>query len=184
MYIGLHNCNSNTMKLKSLIALFVLVSLISVTACGQKNVTIKDPDISFSYFLPEGFTNHDGDLYHYIYPQSEKGYEESSIQLTYFEGYYGQISDFKDGILNGKLRNTLENFEFDSSGSDTIDGTIALWSKYTYTEDAISKCGVLYCFERLGQYFQIEIEIACTDYSKYNADFLRIIRSLNISRNL
>lgn len=171
------------MNLKSLIALFALTPLLSVAAYGQKNVTIKDPDISFSYYLPEGFTNHDGDLYHYIYPQEEKGYDESSIQLTYFEGYYGQLSEFKDGILNGKLRSTLQNFEFDSSGSDNIDGAISLWSKYTYTEDSISKCGELYCFERLGQYFQIQVEIVCTDYSKYHADFLRILRSLIVTKN-
>lgn len=171
------------MNLKSLIALLAFITLFSVTALGQKDVTIRDPDISFSYFLPEGFINQDGDLYHYIYPQSEKGYQESSIQLTYFEGYYGELAEFKDGILNGKLRNTLENFKFDSSGSDTIDGTIALWSKYTYTEDSINKCGELYCFERLGQYFQIQIEMPCSDQSKYKADFLRIIRSLRITRN-
>lgn len=171
------------MNFKSLIALLALITFFSINALGQKDVTIKDPDISFSYSLPEGFTNQDGDLYHYIYPQSEKGYQESSIQLTYFEGYYGDLSEFKDGILNGKLRNTLENFEFDSSGKDTVDGTIALWSKYTYNEDSINKCGELYCFERLGQYFQIQIEMPCSDQSKYNADFKRIIRSLRITRN-
>ncbi|NEN22210.1 hypothetical protein G3O08_01665 [Cryomorpha ignava] len=171
------------MNLKSLIALFPLATLISITAGGQINVTIEDPDISFSYYLPEGYANQDDDLYHYIYPESEKGIEESTIQLTYFQGYYGELSVFKDGILNGKLRNTLENFEFDSSGSDTIDGTIALWSKYAYTEDSIRKCGELYCFERLGQYFQIQVELACSDESKYNADFKRIIRSLRVSKN-
>lgn len=171
------------MNLKSLIALLALITTFSFTAFGQKDVTIKDPDISFSYYLPEGFANHDGDLYHYIYPQSENGYEESSIQLTYFEGFYGKLSDFKDGILNGDLRNSLENFEFVSSGNDTVDGTIALWSKYTFTEDSINKCGELYCFERLGQYFQIQIELPCSDESKYNADFKRIIRSLRITRN-
>lgn len=171
------------MNLKSLISLLVFAPLFLMNAYGQKEVTIKDPDISFSYTMPDGYKNHDGDLYHYIYPQDEEGYEKSSIQLTYFEGYNGELSAFKDGIVNGELRNTLENFEFDRSGSDTIDGTLALFSKYRYTEESINKCGEIYCFERLGQYFQIQVEIICSDESKYNADFKRIIRSLRITRN-
>lgn len=171
------------MNFKSLIVLLHFVAVFSVNAFGQKEVIIKDPDISFSYFLPEGFTNHDGDLYHYIYPVKENGYEKASIQLTYFEGYYGELSEFKDGIINGELRNTLENFELESSGSEAIDGSVALWSKFRYTEDSIEKCGELYCFERLGQYFKIEVEIVCSDNSKYNADFKRIIRSLRVLKN-
>lgn len=170
------------MKVKGLIALLVF-PLFMVQAYGQNQVTIEDPEISFSYFLPEGYTNQDDDLYHYIFPKSESGIDDANIQLTYFEGYNGELSAFKDGILNGKLRNRLENFEFQKSGGETIDGTSALWSKFTYTENAISKCGALYCFERMGQYFQIEVEYSCADDSKYDADFKRIIRSLQITRN-
>jgi len=171
------------MNLKSLIAVLTFLTFFLVSASAQKEVTIKDPDISFSYYLPEGYANQDDDFYHHIFPKSESRIDDANIQLTYFEGYNGELSAFKDGIVNGKLRNTLENFEFQESGSETIDGTLALYSKFTYTEDSIPKCGELYCFERFDQYFQIEMETTCNEESNYRVDFKRIIRSIRVIRN-
>ncbi len=167
-----------------LIIFVILTGILPIRALSQNQVTIKDPDITFSYTLPEKFANHDDDYYHYIYPEDANGSTETALQLTYFQGYSGQVSDFKDGVLNGKLANTLENFELQDSGSNIVDGTVALWSKYTFTKNKVKKCGKLICFARIDQYFEIQIESSCTDFSKYEGDFEKIIRSLTVKKNL
>src|SRR5690554_2517897 len=131
------------MTLKSTLLALSFGIFKTAAVSGQKAISIKDPDITFGYTLPQGFENEDDSFYHYIFPNIENGMETASLRLTYFEGFDGELSDFKEGILNGKLYSTLDDFKIKNSGKEIIDGTLALWSTYSYTEDEVSKCGAL-----------------------------------------
>lgn len=171
------------MALKSILLTLSFGYLIIMTAWGQKAVSIKDPDITFGYTLPQGFTHEDDSFYHYVFPEIENGIDSASLRLTYFEGFDGELSIFKEGILMGKLYSTLDDFEIKNSGEDIIDGTLALWSTYSYTEDDILRCGELYCFVRMGQYFEIHIQANCDGYSNYEKSLKKVLSTLKITRN-
>lgn len=171
------------MAFKSILLTLFFGLLMTAPAWSQKDVSIKDPDITFGYTLPQGFAHEDDSFYHYIFPEVENGVEVANLQLTYFEGFDGELSDFKEGILKGKLYSTLEDFKIKNSGKDIIDGTLALWSTYSYTEDDVEKCGELYCLVRLGQYFEIHIQANCAEYSKYEQDLKNVLSSLKITKN-
>ena len=141
------------------------------------------PTQCFRYTLPQGYVNEDDSFYHYVFPEIENGAKTASLLLTYFEGFDGELSDFKEGILNGKLYSTLEDFKIKNSGEEIIDGTIALWSTYSYTEEGIQKCGELYCFIRINQYFEIQIQANCSTYSEYEKDLKSVLNSVKITRN-
>lgn len=171
------------MTLKPILLTLSFGIFVTATAWSQKDISIKDPEITFGYTLPQGFANEDDSFFHYVFPEIENGLEKASLRLTYFEGFDGELSDFKDGILNGKLYSTLEDFKIKNSGKDIIDGTLALWSTYSYTEEDIQKCGELYCFKRIGQYFEIHIQANCSEYAEYEKDLKNVLSSLKVTRN-
>src|SRR5690554_7615391 len=112
------------MTLKSTLLALSFGIFMTAAVSGQKAISIKDPDITFGYTLPQGFENEDDSFYHYIFPNIENGMETASLRLTYFEGFDGELSDFKEGILNGKLYSTLDDFKIKNSGKEIIDGTL------------------------------------------------------------
>ena len=173
----------SAMAIKSILLTLSFGVFMTTTVYGQKDISIKDPEITFGYTLPQGFENDDDSFYHYIFPKIDKGVETASLRLTYFEGFDGELSDFKEGILNGKLYSTLEDFKILDSGKDIVDGTLALWSTYSYTEEDVAKCGELYCFVRIGQYFEIHIQANCAEYPKYEKDLKSALSSLKITKN-
>lgn len=160
-----------------------MLFFVSLSAVGQKTVTINDPEISFSYLLPAGFVNDDDDFYHYIFPADKDKITSAALQLTYFEGFQGTISEFKEGVLHGKLGATLDNFKVLDSGVDIIDGSTAVWSSYSFSENGDSKCGMLICFERLEQYFEIQIQGNCKAYYIYRDDLRQVLRSMRVVKN-
>lgn len=173
----------SVMALKYTMLVLSFGIFMTAPAWGQKDISITDPDITFAYTLPQGFANEDDSFFHYVYPEVENGMEIASLRLTYFEGFDGDLADFIEGILNGKLYSTLEDFSIKNSGEDIMDGTIAMWSTYSYTEEYIPKCGELYCFVRIGQYFEVHIQANCSEYSEYEKDLKNILRSLKIMKN-
>lgn len=171
------------MTAKKSILLNVFIVLFSIMGHCQERISIKDPELSFSYNLPKGATNQDDPFYHYIMLPATTGKAVPVIQLTYFESYNISLHDYMDGVLNAKLASSLADFKKVSNGSDSIDANKAEWAKYSFTEKGIEKCGILYVFERYSQYFEVIATSDCADFAAHEADFRKVVRSLEIVKN-
>src|SRR5690554_834005 len=170
------------MTLKEIILVLSLGLFAMSNVWSQRTISVEDPDITFGYSLPEGFANDDDSFYHYVYPDIQNGKETIALRLTYFEGFDGDLSAFNEGILMGKLYSTLDDFKIKESGEDIVDGTLAKWSTYSYSESGVEKCGSLYSLIQFRQYFEIHLQGDCKAYAKYEEDLKSVINSLEITR--
>lgn len=115
-----------------IILLFISLGFLSqVTA--QERVSIQDPDLTFSYVLPSGWSNYDDDYYHYLLTP------DSSVQitLTYFDGMCESLEDCYIGELQGKLRSEYTDFEVLDEKTDRISSVPARWASFTGKMDGV-----------------------------------------------
>lgn len=132
---------------------FLLVTFLAIAnlTSGQNRVTIDDPELSFSYILPEGWLNYDDDFYHYMLNP------DSTIQitLTYFDGMCADLDQCYEGEVEGKLRTEYGNFHILQEKQEEIAGTSGRWVHFTGSLDGtIMKATALYLI-RHNQFFKI-----------------------------
>lgn len=168
---------------KKLLLLIGFIGLITISAEAQKRVSIQDPELTFSYILPKDASNQDDPFYHFIIIPTAEERTPAIVQLTYYEAFNISLDDYMDGVINGRLATSLANFKKISTGPDVVDANRASWAKYSYLEDGIAKCGLIYCFERFHQYFEIIATSECADFAGNEAAFRKTIRSLEIQKN-
>jgi len=168
---------------KQLFLFIGFFGLFTIHGQCQKRVFIEDPELTFSYNLPKGAINQDDPFYHFIILPSVPERTAPVVQLTYYEAFNISLADYMDGVINGKLATSLTDFKKISSGTDFVDTNRASWAKYSFSEEGIAKCGLLYSFERFNQYFEILATSECPDFAGNEATFRKIIRSLEIRKN-
>ncbi len=155
----------------------VIASMLSTLAtAAQERVTIKDPDLHFSYILPKGWSNLDDDLYHYIINP------DTSIQLslTYYAGMCKELNECYEGEVQGRMKSEYSGFVVVRESEGMIAGVPAKWAQCTGARDGFMYTIVAYFLVWKEQYFQI------VAYLPENADQTQLqlvddlVKSLNL----
>ena len=169
--------------------LILAVAFFPIITFAQNRVEVKDPEIKFSYILPEGWkVNDDG----YDYKIESKDSKNAYISLTYVEKATGnkkfdsvvESQSFKDDFqfeLDYNLPDEMKNFQLEETGNSTIDGVPALWAKFSHGEKQDQK-GVFYMFQKLNQSFKILGSSPASESEKVKPIFTGIIQSFKAEK--
>ncbi|MCA1764588.1 MAG: hypothetical protein LC664_16575 [Flavobacteriales bacterium] len=163
--------------------LFILLIGCCAAATAQERVTITDPDLVFSYVLPQDWCYKDDPLYHYISPAGCDGEQELPISLTYFNYDCPDVEVCLHGKVNGEFKSVLTDFELKDKGRDTVDGTEARWAIFTHTTEGAPVKEMIYVFVRFGQLFEARCQFQAESFDQYHAEIRRLLRSLQVKPN-
>ena len=164
-----------------LILAFAFLPLISF---AQNRVEVKDPEIKFSYVLPEGWQVKD-DGYDYIIESQDV--KDAYITLTYVEKAVG-TEKFESLLENQSVEEDFlfevqyilpedyKNFTVLKNGNTTIDENPASWVEFSHGEKA-DQVGVFYMFEKLNQNFKIVGSAPAGEYNNVKPIFTAILNS-------
>lgn len=170
--------------------LFLLtLAFLPFLTSAQNRTEVNDPDIKFSYILPEGWQVKD-DGYDYIIESQDL--KNTQISLTYVEKASGNekfdtvvaSQSFKDDFqfeLDYNLPDELKNFQLEETGNSTIDGAPALWAKFSHGEKQ-DQIGVFYMFQKLNQSFKITGTTPFSQFEKVKPIFNSIINSFKAEK--
>lgn len=156
---------------------------------AQSRVEVIDPDLKFSYILPEDWRVRD-DGYDYIIESKDS--KNTYISFTYVEKATGnekfdavvESQSFKDDFqfeLDYNLPDELKNFQLEETGNSTINGVPTLWAKFSHgdTQDQI---GIFYMFQKLNQSFKITGTAPSSQFEKVKPIFTSIINSFKAEK--
>ncbi|MDR7128590.1 hypothetical protein J2X69_000922 [Algoriphagus sp. 4150] len=161
------------------------LALTPLISSAQKRVEVKDPEIKFSYLLPDGWEVKD-DGYDYVIqtPDIKNAY----ISLTYVENAKG--SDFVESL--GKKPSFDEDFDFElryvladehsnlkllEQGKTVIDNAPARWARFQSGAKG-EKIGIFYMYQKLNQTFKITGVAPEKDFEKFHVTISSILKSL------
>lgn len=156
---------------------------------AQSRIEVKDPELKFSYILPEGWQVKD-DGYDYIIESKDSN--NTYLTLTYVEKATGNekfdvvvaSQSFKDDFqfeLDYNLPDELKNFQLEETGNSTIDGVPALWARFSHGEKQ-DQIGVFYMFQKLNQSFKILGSSPSSASEKVKPVFTEIIQSFKAEK--
>ncbi|MCE7055455.1 hypothetical protein LZF95_12280 [Algoriphagus sp. AGSA1] len=164
---------------------FFALAILPQISSAQKRVEVKDPEIKFSYLLPDRWQVKD-DGYDYIIQSTDiKG---ASISITYLENAKG--SDYLESL--GKKPSFDEDFDFElryvladehlnlkalEQGRTVIDDSPARWVKFQYGAQG-DKTGIFYMYQKLDQTFKITSAAPTVDFEKFHLTNSSILESL------
>jgi hypothetical protein len=161
--------------------------IISTLAYGQEKVTIKDPDITFSYQKPKGWNSQDDPLYHFVTkPIKNPNATEPQVAITYYDGSCNDLDECFEAQEKGLLPAMIPQFKKLASGEETIDGTRAKWIKFSGVTNPdrpdITAMNYSYFFIKHNQYFVVTIALPLQT-TDAEMEALSIVRSLNARKN-
>lgn len=166
--------------MKYAIALALLLFISEASAQPGKKVEIKDPDLKFSYQLPDGWRSQESELYHYIISD----FLHSVVSITYYEEACPLLADCYLGELEAiKLSHEENSFRLLENGTEIISGSAAMWMKYSYQDEskALPEATVyLFLFICKDQYFKVEASGNSRNADSWSGKVLGIIRSLAV----
>jgi len=164
-----------TTRLVLLIAAFGTLA----SSQAQERVSIQDPDLTFSYVLPPGWSNYDDEYYHYILSPDSV----AQITLTYFDGMCDSLETCYLGELQGKLRTEYADFQIIDEKTDQISGVPARWASFTGKMDGVEVKAYAFFLIFADNFFKVtafmdpEVEEAISD------GVINTVLSLNIREN-
>ena len=168
--------------------LFAL-SVTPLLSAAQERVVVTDPEIKFSYVLPEGWmVNDDG----YDYKITAKSIANAYIVLTYLEGAQGtgnfesigSKQSFEQDLLfeiQYVLPEEFSNFKVQENGTTTIDETPARWVKFSYGANG-DNTGIFYMYQKLNQTFKITGSAPASQFEKVKPIFKAIVDSFQAEK--
>lgn len=171
-----------------LLLLFAL-AIIPFISPAQERVEVKDPEIKFSYLLPDGWEVKDDG---YDYQIHSPGFKNAYVSITYVENAQGSEyveslgakpsfeEDF-DFELRYILAEDYPNFKVIEKGSAVIEGVPARWARFRSGSNG-DRAGVFYMYQKLNQTFKITGISAGEDFEKIQPFFNSIIQSLKSSK--
>ena len=160
----------------------IIFFIISSVCHAQQRITIDDPDLSFSYILPEGYTYADDPYYHYVFPKTGSKDQLPRLALTYYDGYCNDLNDCFDGKLNGELRSENADFSIIEKKSVVVSNTAARLAAYSFTQDGVKLEGILCTFIKYNAFFVVNAEFPSADSAKYTPVFQEIIESIKVQK--
>lgn len=171
------------------ILLLFSLTVIPLVTFAQERVVVTDPEIKFSYVLPEGWMV-DDDGYDYKIQSQEQG--DTYLTLTYFENAKGSEYveslggklSFEDDFLyeiRSVLPETYPNLKALENGTLKVDGVSARWMKFSYGTNG-DKMGVFYMYQKLNQTFKITGTALADQFEKVKPIFTTIVHSLQAEK--
>lgn len=176
--------------MKTNLLFFFALALIPFVSSAQEKIEVTDPEIKFSYTLPEGWeVKDDGYTYEIHSPEVEGAY----ITITYIENAQG--SDYVESLgakpsfdedFDFEIRYVLPeenaNFEVGKAGKMTIDETPARWVEFQSKNDNNDMKSIFYMFPKFSQTFKITSTAPADQFEKVQPMFTSIIKSLKSSK--
>ncbi|SFU08937.1 hypothetical protein SAMN04489724_3857 [Algoriphagus locisalis] len=171
------------------ILLLFALSVFPLLSSAQKRVVVTDPEIKFSYILPEGWMVEDDG---YDYKITAKNIANANIVLTYLEGAQGtgnfesigSKQSFEQDYLfeiQYILPEEFSNFKVQENGTTKIDETPARWVKFSYGPNA-DKTGIFYMYQKLNQTFKITGSVPAAQFEKVEPIFKAIVDSFQAEK--
>ncbi len=157
-------------------------AFFATSLCAQRTVSIEDPDLFFSYTLPEGWSNIDDPYYHYILFSENDSVGPDRIAITYFDRYCRVAKDCFDGEYFGGLRNELDSFKSLATGTEKVAGQNADWGRFQFkaaVNDA-AMLGYFYTFQNGNQFFLITAQAEAGKMEKFEPMLLKWIKTFGV----
>lgn len=171
------------------ILLLFALSAFPLLSPAQERAVVTDPEIKFSYILPEGWMVEDDG---YDYKIQSREHADSHLTLTYFENAQGseyveslgEKLSFEDDFLyeiRSVLPETYPNLEALENGTIKVDGVSARWVKFSYGTNG-DKTGIFYMFQKLSQTFKIYGSAPAAQFEKVKPSFTAIVDSFQAEK--
>lgn len=176
------------MMISRILFLFAL-ALVPFISSGQERVAVSDPEITFSYILPDGWKAKDDGYTYKIYAPGAKDtyvsitYVQSAKGTDYIESL-GELS-FKEDFeleLNYNLAEEYSNFKVEEQGTVIIDETQARWARFQSKDDGEDRISIFYMFQKHNQTFKIMGTAPAGHFEKLQPNFTSIIKSLKTGK--
>jgi len=163
----------------------VVLALAPFISSGQGRVEVRDPEITFSYILPEGWQGKDDGYTYKIYSPEVKGafisitYVQSAKGTDYIESL-GELT-FKEDFeleLNYNLVEEYPNLKVEEQGTVIIDETQARWARFQSEDNGKDRISIFYMFPKHNQIFKITGTAPAEHFEKLEPTFTSIIKSV------
>ncbi|GGF27545.1 hypothetical protein [Echinicola rosea] len=176
------------MILRSIV--FFYLAMLPLVAAAQEQIVVNDPSIQFSYEKPAGWEVKDNG---YTYQVHAPEVEGAFISFTYLQRpqgdeYVESLGDkpaFKEDFEFELLYNVadgVEGFEATERGKIKIDGTTALWAKFSSLVNGEEMTNYFFMFPKLGQNFKITTTAPKEDAETIQGDFEEIISTFHAEK--
>lgn len=152
---------------------------ISTLLIAQNRVSIKDPELTFSYVLPAGWNNFDDAYYHYIINADSS----AQITLTYFDGMCTSLEDCYAGEVQGKLRSEFADFEIQDEHDDRIAAAPAKWAAFSGKTDGVEVKGLAFFFISHDQFFKVTAFMKNDSPDELADQVVDTVRSITVRLN-
>lgn len=168
------------------VSMLIATFLNSSEGNAQERISIKDPELTFSYARPTGWVSDDGDLYHYIRRPDEQVPDNqiAEITITYYEGRCQDLDQCFDGEINGYLPERYASYKKLSQGEEIIASERAKWIKFSGTEKEKGQVregiSFLLVFIKYDQYFVLRSILFDT---KHEEEMWDVLRSFEVTQN-
>lgn len=161
--------------------LFTLLLAVGISnlLIAQERVSIRDPELTFSYVLPAGWNNYDDAYYHYIINADSS----AQISLTYFDGMCESLEDCYAGEVQGKLRSEFSDFALSYERDDRISAADAKWAAFSGKTDGAEVKGLAFFFIRHDQFFKVTAFMHPDIAEEYSDQIIDTVRSLTVRLN-
>jgi len=168
----------------------VVFALIPFISSGQERKEVNDPEITFSYILPEGWQVKDDGYTHKIYPAEAK---DAYISITYVESAKGTDylqslgkSSFKEDFefeLNYVLAEEYSNFKVVEQGTTLIDEAQTRWARFQSEDNGKDRISIFYMFQKHNQTFKVTGTAPAEHFEKLQLHFMSITKSIMTAKN-
>ena len=169
--------------------IFFVLAVFPFISSAQERVEVKDPEIKFSYVLPQGWEVKDDG---YDYKVISRSMENTVISMTYLEsaqgsGEFNSIGtkqSFEQDFLfeiQDILPEEFSNLKVRETGSLTIDGTSARWVKFQHGNKG-EQIGIFYMYQKLNQSFKITVSSPASQFEKAKPVFTSVVNSFHAEK--
>lgn len=160
----------------------LIVALVISLACkaqAQELVKIVDPELTFSYYLPDGWKKSDDPYYHYIKPPcASKG-----LEITYYDGRCKVIEDCFEAETKGAFPEKYRDFKKDESGTFMVGESSSPWITFSFFEEGRKKYGFYTTFVKLKQQFTFLFIDEKKCFNKEEKNIRELIEDFRIAPN-
>ena len=167
---------------------FFILSVIPMISSAQKRVEVKDPEIKFSYVLPQDWEVKDDG---YDYKIISNSIDNTVISMTYLESAQGSGNFEAIGAqsleenflfdLKYVLPEEFSNLKPQETGSSKIDDTFANWVKFQHGKNG-DQVGIYYMYEKLNQTFKITVSSPAAQFDKAQPVFNSVVNSFHAEK--
>jgi len=163
--------------LKTLTSIFIL-ALAFQAASAQERVTIKDPEIEFSFELPKKWVTQNDDFYFYVF---NPDWSNTQLAITYFN--MNTPRELEEIVDTRKKFSyiEIEGYSYIDTKNLEIDGVTAYSVEYNSKSEDVKLANKEYIFVKEGQVFYLLFTTERRLYDERVAPFESLVKSFRCS---